>query len=135
MESFIDKIEHFTLSLFHSSLDFWSFFSTNSCLLRSFSQWSTYFLRKKLLPLKTNGFITASPIVNNTDAVFCQSQVTFVATSCATKASWSITVVTNYLQFVSFYVYHIWFYMVTVLTQVLYICYILPIIPMLSQRL
>ena len=56
-------------TLSHLSLFLWSLSSVKPYLLRSFAPWSVSLLKKKLVPLRANAFVTAPPIVNNTDPI------------------------------------------------------------------
>ena len=94
----------FILFLFHSLLALWSFSSVKSCLLHSFSPWSISLLKKKLVPLKANAFITVLPSVNNTDDIlfFYQPHVNYM-------------MMPHYLYHACVHLCHICFYMVSVL--------------------
>ena len=68
---------------FYSSLAFSNVSNAKTCLFCSYSLWSVTFLKKKLVLLKANAFITELPIANNiatlliilNDAILFQDQL------------------------------------------------------------
>ena len=64
------KSSRFILSLFHFSLAHWSVSTAKSFLLRLFPPWFISLLKGRLVPLKSNAFITEPSMVNNTDIIY-----------------------------------------------------------------